>query len=91
MDDTVLFKLDIPRPPCIVREVSFRKLEKIDHNLFVAELNDSDLVKLPPEDLESFTAVFNDILFKLIDKHALVKTRSMVERPMQPWFNDQIK
>ncbi len=58
----------------------------------MAELNDSDLVQSLPEDLESLTAAFNDTLSKLIDKHAPVKTKSMVnERPMQLWFNDQIK
>ncbi len=57
---------------------------------FIAELQVSDLLKSPPDNLDGLVTLFNDTLSSLVDKHAPLKTQSMA-RPLQPWFNDKIK
>ncbi len=80
-----------PKPPPIVREVSFRKLNDVDIDSFLTDLYPSELCHNPSQDLDALVSQFNGTLSRLVEKHAPLKTRSMVERPIQPWFNDDIK
>ena len=59
---------------------------------FTAELQVSDLLKSPPDNLDGLVTLFNDtLLSSVVDKHAPLKTLSMVVRPLQPWLNYKIK
>ncbi len=88
---SVLAKLHVPKPPLAVKQVTFRKLKTIDVDAFSRDLANSNLVVSPPEDLDSLVSEYNRTLQTLLDKHAPEKTRHMVIRHRDPWFNDHIK
>ncbi len=88
---SLLTKLHVPKPPLIVKEVTFRKLRSIDVEAFSADLASSELVVNPPNDLGELVSAYSSTLGTLLDKHAPEKTRNMVDRPKEPWYTDQIK
>ena len=51
----------------------------------------SELCKNPPDDLEELLLSYNKTLIAVLDKHAPVKTRTIVMRPQVPWYTDEIR
>ncbi len=88
---SLLVKLHAPKPPLVTKEVTYRKLKSIDIEAFSRDLLELDFVVSPPEDLRSLINGYNRTLSELLDSHAPEKTRLMVDRPRDPWFNEQIK
>ncbi len=89
--DAILLRLRNPKPPPVVRDITFRKLDKVDIESFISDFHNSDVCKDPPRVLDDLVSQFNSTLTSLVDSHAPKKTQSMVERPIQPWFNEEIK
>ena len=50
------------------------------------DLANSELCKNPPDDLEELLLSYNKTLIAVLDKHAPVKTRTIVMRPQVPWY-----
>ncbi len=88
---TLLFKVQVRKPPPILKRVSYRKLKDIDVNDFIKDILDSDLVKSTPRDLESLVHSYNDCLSSVLDIHAPVTSKEVPVRPRQPWYNDTIR
>ena len=69
----------------------FRKLKSVN----VKTLNDdqakSDLCKNPPDDLDELVVSYNKTLTAVLDKHAPVKTRTIVVWLRVPWYTDEIR
>ena len=61
----------------------------------VDSLNDdranSELCKNPPDDLEELLLSYSKTLIAVLEKHAPVKTRTIVTRPQVPWYTDEIR
>ena len=55
------------------------------------DLAKSDLCKNPPDDLEELVISYNKTLKAVLDKHAPVKTRTIVVRPRVPSYTDEIR
>ena len=55
------------------------------------DLANSELCKNSPDDLEEFLLSHNKTLIAVLDKHAPVKTRTIVMRPLVPWYTDEIR
>ena len=55
------------------------------------DLAKSELCKNPPDDLEELLLSYNKTLIAVLDKHAPVKTRTIVMRPQVPWYKDEIR
>ena len=55
------------------------------------DLAKSELCKNPPDDLEELLLSYNKTLIAVLDKHAPVKTRTIVMRPHVPWYTDEIR
>ena len=51
----------------------------------------SELCKNPPDDLEELLLSYNKTLIAVLDKHAPVKTRTIVMRPQVPRYTDEIR
>ena len=45
----------------------------------------------PPEDLDQLVACYNNTLKVTLEKLAPLTTKTIVERPRVPWFNDEIR
>ena len=59
--------------------------------VFDQDLVHSKLCQSHPDDINELVECDNSILKSVLDKHAPLKTKVIVERPRVPWFNEEIK
>ena len=84
--------IGFPRPPLLCKELTFRKLKNIDIAEFSADIASSMLcTSVHWDNIDALSDCFNMTLTDILDKHAPLKTRIMINRPRIPWFNDDIK
>ena len=84
--------IGFPRPALSCKELTFRKLKNIDIAEFSADIASSMLCASADWDnIDALSDCFNMTLTDILDKHAPLKTRIMINRPKIPWFNDDIK
>ncbi len=60
--DTILSKLAIPKPPPVVKRITFRKLKDIGMCDFKKDITESVLLHSPPQDLDSLVLLYNSTL-----------------------------
>ena len=70
------------RPALSCKKPTFRKLKSIDISAFSADVASSMLC---------VSVHWDNWHTDILDKFAPLKTRTMTDRPMVPWFNDDIK
>ena len=80
----------IEKPKYKTREITSRKLDKIDIKLFREELRQIPCLSNPPEDIDTLVNDFNTSLSVLLERHAPKQTRSKKIRPLNPWFDECI-
>ena len=84
--------IGFPRPALSCKELTFRKLKNIDIAEFSADIASSMLcASVDCDNIDALSDCFNMTLTNILDKHAPLKTRIMINRPRTPWFNDGIK
>lgn len=83
--------LSLQKPVLPIKNMKYRKYRSIDKASFTADLNASRLISHPPEDLEKLVDAYNDDLRNIMDKHAPIKERQLVDRPPVPWYNKDIQ
>lgn len=84
--------IGFPRPALSCKELTFRKLKNIDIVEFSADIASSMLcASVDCDNIDALSDCFNMTLTDILDKHAPLKTRIMINRPRTPWFNDGIK
>ena len=72
--------------------MTFRKLKNIDIAEFSADIASSMLcASVHWDNIDALSDCFNMTLTDILDKHAPLKTRIMINCPRVPWFNDDIK
>ncbi|CAB4032648.1 Hypothetical predicted protein, partial [Paramuricea clavata] len=49
------------------------------------------LCQSPPDDIDELVACYNATLKSVLDKHAPLKNKVIIERTRVPWFNEEIK
>ena len=87
----VLCRLNSVKPHAAVRETSYRQLKSIDMDVLRANLAESDLCSREFTDLDELATCYISTLSSLLDKHAPLKTKTVVNRKRVPWFNNEIK
>ncbi len=88
---TVLFQMDIPKPPSVFRNVIFRKIKSIDIDQLKSDLAPSNLCVSPSQDLDQLVKDYRQTLGSLLDIHAPLQSNVMAIRPTVPWYNQEIK
>ena len=84
--------IGFPWPALSCKEMTFRKLKSIDIAEFSADIASSMLcASVHWDNIDALSDCFNMTLTDILDKHAPLKTRIMINRPKIPWFNDDIK
>ena len=72
--------------------MTFRKLKNIDIAEFSADIASSMFcASVHWDNIDALSDCFNMTLTDILDKHAPLKTRIMINRPKIPCFNDDIK
>ena len=80
------------RPALSCKKLTFRKLKNIDIAAFSADIAFSMLcASVHWDNNDALSDCFNKALADILDKFSPLKTRTMINRPKVPWFNDDIK
>ena len=87
----ILCSLRSDKPSLSAKNVSYRLLKSIDMTAFDQDLAYSKLCQSPPDDINELVECYNSTLKSVLDKHAPLKTKVIVELPHVPWFNEEIK
>ena len=88
---TVFCQLNVSKPRACAKKVSYRKLKSIDIATLRKDLQQSDLCTRQFSDLDQLSSCYNSTLSSLLDKHAPLQSRTIVNRKRVPWFNNEIK
>ena len=76
----VLCRLNSVKLHATVRETSYRQLKSIDMDVLRADLVESDLCSREFTDLDELATCYNSTLSSLLDKHATLKSKTIVNR-----------
>ena len=87
----VLCHLHSIKPSFSTRTLSYRKIKLVNVDSLIDELANSEVCKNPLDDLEELLLSYNKTLLAVLDKHAPVKTRTIVMRPQVPRYKDEIR
>ena len=88
---TVLCPLVLRKPVLAVKQVTFRKIKAIDLANFKNDIAESNLCQDPPVELKDLVSSYNTTCASILNKHAPELTKTIIERPRVPWFNEEIR
>jgi len=83
--------LSVPRPPLKESTVTYRKLRNIDHASFSSDLKDVASKLVCTTDINKLAEDYNDKLRIVLDHHAPLSSKTIIERPTVPWFDNELK
>ena len=87
-----LCDLNSIKPEASVKTVTYRNFKSVNIESFKSDLAKSALCNENIVNLSyDLVSSYNSTLSLLIESHAPLKTRTVVNRPRVPWFNDSIK
>jgi hypothetical protein len=86
----VCFTTTLLKPAPICKKVSFRKIRAINTDTFKADIMDSPQLCSTSGSVEDLVTAYNNGLLSLIDKHAPLRTKTIILRPNNPWYNDDL-
>ena len=87
----VCYRVNMPRPPLETPTISYRKLKQIDNGAFSTDLKDITNTQLKITNINQLVGDYNRELRQLVDRHAPIKSNTIVVRPLVPWFDDEFK
>ena len=88
----VFCELDMGKVHFTKSNVSYRNLSAINLNVLQADLSNSGLCKNTDlSDIHELVKSYNKTLESVINKHAPLRTKTIVARPHVPWFNNEVK
>ncbi|XP_068677123.1 uncharacterized protein [Montipora foliosa] len=87
---TLICKLIVMRPAPRIKHAEYRKLKSIDITKLRKASRNSQLHQDPPDDLNMLLDCYNTTFKSLLDEHAPVCSRHVINRPRPPLFNDNI-
>ncbi|PFX30128.1 hypothetical protein AWC38_SpisGene5116 [Stylophora pistillata] len=88
---SALCPLNSVKPLAVVKEISHRQVKAIDLDALPADLRDSDLCTTKFTDVDEMASCYNSTLQATLDKHATLKTKTVVNRKRLPLFKSQMK
>jgi hypothetical protein len=89
---TVFCELDMGKVPFTKSKVSYRNLSAMNLDALRADLFNSDVCKNTDMfDVNELAICYNETPESAINRHAPLKTKTIVTRPYVPWFNTEIK
>jgi len=82
---------DLSRPKQPKKTVLCRNLTGVDTEQFREDLVRSKLLSDPPSDVEELAELYDETLSQLLDKHAPLVRKRVVDRKNCEWFNEEVK
>ena len=71
--------------------IKSRNTKNIDMDKLKDDIENSELVKNPPSDLDELVTCYHDTLSTIFNLHAPVTEKGVVLRPNTPWYNEHIR
>ena len=87
----VMCQLNSVKPPITSKQMSFRRICRIDLDLLKHDVADSALCTKTPDDLTELVTLYNDTLSSILDKHAPLITKTVSSHSEVPWFTDHVR
>jgi endonuclease/exonuclease/phosphatase family metal-dependent hydrolase len=75
----------------ILRQYTFRRINRINLDNFVADLQATSLIVNPPSTLDALVSSYNETLQNLLDKYAPLLTKTLSNRQRDPWFTSDLQ
>mgnify|MGYP003547058831 FL=1 len=89
--EAVTFKFSSHDRPLTQRTtIHYRSTKNIDLDAFKHDILTSDLYTKPASTASDLADQFSSTLSTLLDKHAPTKTKTIIDRPPNPWINPDI-
>ena len=85
------YRVNMPRHSLETRTISYRKLKQIGNSAFSTDLKDITNALLNITDINQLVSDYNRELRQLLDRHAPIKSKTIVVRPLIPWFDVELK
>ena len=90
----VLTRLGLSRPRFCLKTTTYRKTKSINLDSFHSDIQARSLCEDKQfdtaDDLDAYAREYTTTLSALLDRHAPLKTRRRVTRPVVPWYNETI-
>ena len=88
----IIFNTKLEKPSPTRKSVSYRKLKSINVDSFKEDLKSLPILNqnTPISNLDEYVESINSSLESLIEKHAPLIQKSIVLRPSNSWYNDEL-
>ena len=83
---TILTTLSLSSPLPVLLSRYFRCLKSINIKKFQLDILSSKLITNPPTSLSELVSCYNSTLSSLLDKHAPLKSKTISQKPNNPWY-----
>ncbi|XP_068684753.1 uncharacterized protein [Montipora foliosa] len=80
-----------PRLELSIKEICFRQYKKIDIETFKNNILDSELHHYPSTDLLNLAKTYDKVLTDILERNAPLLHKTVIVKPMFPWFNPELK
>ena len=87
--EAIIFDLKVNKPRPVSKMISYRSLGKLSYDKVLADIASSFMLDDTPTDITNATAHYNWELENIMDKHAPLKTKMIVEKTNSEWFTDE--
>jgi len=82
--------VNFPRPALRLSTVTYRKLKEVDHRALSADFCEMTSNLMNITDIDQLAKVYNTELRSVLDKHAPIVSKTIVERQRLPWFDSEL-
>ena len=82
--------LNLAKPTKIMKTVTCRKIRSIDTEKLRNDIKNSSLYLSPRAVLSELCDQYDEVLSSILDDHAPLLTKTVIQRPAAPWYNKDI-
>ena len=82
--------LHVDKPPNIKKRINYRKFRSINTDDFQHDIVNSALYSSPKTVLAELSDQYDSVLSSILDKHAPLQTKTVIQRPVAPWYSEEI-
>ena len=83
--------LGILRPNITKKEVQFRNMRQINLNSFKSDIVKSNLSDTTMRNVDNLVKSYDNMLTRILDKHAPIQRKVIRERKKTTWFNGELR
>lgn len=73
------------------QKIDYRNIKTIDTDQFKSDIKDSDLIRNPKSTASELYNQFRETLSALLNRHALLKSKTVSQKPPNPWMTPEIE